>query len=76
MKLAKALKVKNKLAGEVTQLKELLAKQNSRSIKRPFDYNNTEVLANLRGKLDELVKVKASIAAANVEIYDNIFRMA
>ena len=76
MKLAKALKVKNKLAGEVTHLKELLVKQNSRSTRQPFDYNNTEVLANLRGKLDELVKVKAAIAVANVEIYGKIFRMA
>ena len=76
MNLAKALKVKNKLAGEVAQLKELLAKQNSRSTRQPFDYNNTEVLANLRGKLDELVRVKAAIAAANAEIYEKIFRMA
>jgi len=76
MKIAKALKLKNQIAGDVARLKELLAKQNVRSTKQPFDYNNEEVLASLRGKIDELVKTKAAIAAANAEVYDKIFRMA
>jgi hypothetical protein len=76
MKLAKALKQKNKLAGEVTQLKELLTQQNSRSTKQKFDYNNQEVLTNLRAKIDELVATKAAIGAANSEIYSKIFRLA
>ena len=76
MKIAKALKLKNQLAGDVAQLKELLAKQNSRSTKQKFDYDNREVLTRLRAKLDELVKVKAAVAAANAEIYDKIFRLA
>ena len=76
MKLAKALKLKNQLAGEVAQFKELLAKQNVRSSKQKFDYDNREVLARLRAKLDELVRVKAALAVANVEIYAKIFRLA
>jgi hypothetical protein len=76
MKIAKALKLKNQLAGEVAQLKELLAKQNSRSSKQKFDYDNREVLARLRVKVSELVKVKSAIAVANTEIYDKIFRLA
>ena len=76
MKLAKALKLKNQLAGETAQLKELLAKQNSRSTKQKFDYDNREVLARLRAKLDELVRVKAGIAVANGEAYEKIFRLA
>lgn len=76
MKLAKALKQKNKLAGEVAQLKELLAEQNSRSTKQKFDYNNQEVLTNLRTKIDELVATKAAIGAANAEVYPKIFRLA
>ncbi|MEI8341332.1 MAG: hypothetical protein WCH43_07350 [Verrucomicrobiota bacterium] len=76
MKLAKALKQKNKLAGEVAQLKELLAEQNSRSTKQKFDYNNQEVLTNLRAKIDELVATKAAIGAANAEVYPKIFRLA
>jgi len=38
MKLAKTLKLKNKLAGEISQLKELLAQQNSLSKKQAFDW--------------------------------------
>ena len=76
MKLAKALKLKNKLAGEVAQLKELLTQQNSRSTKQKFDYNNQEVLTNLRVKVDELVATKAAIGAANAEVYPKIFRLA
>lgn len=76
MKLAKALKLKNQVAGEVGRLKDLLTKQNVRSTKQPFDYNNADVLVSLRGKIDELVKIKAAIAAANSEIYGKIFRMA
>jgi hypothetical protein len=76
MKLAKALKQKNRLAGEVAQLKELLTQQNSRSTKQKFDYDNHEVLTNLRGKIDELVATKAAIGAANAEVYPKIFRLA
>ena len=76
MKIAKALKLKNQLAGEIAQLKDLLTKQNSRSTKQKFDYDNREVLSRLRAKLDELVKTKAAVAAANAEIYDRIFRLA
>ncbi len=76
MKVAKALKLKNQLAGEVAQLKDLLSKQNSRPSKQKFDYDNHEVLARLRAKVSELVTVKAALAAANAEIYDNVFRLA
>jgi hypothetical protein len=76
MKIAKALKLKNQLAGEAAHLKELLTKQNSRSTKQKFDYNNHEILTQLRAKLDALVKVKAAIARANGEIYAKIFRLA
>jgi hypothetical protein len=76
MKLAKALKLKNQLAGEIAQLKELLATQNVRSAKQKFDYDNREVLAKLRAKIDELVRVKTGIATANVDAYERIFRLA
>jgi hypothetical protein len=76
MKIAKALKMKNQLAGEVAQLKELLARKNSRSTRQKFDYDNREVLTRWRAKLAELVKVKAAVAAANAEVYDKIFRLA
>jgi hypothetical protein len=76
MKLTKALKLKNQLAGEVTELKDRLGKQNSRSAKVPFDYDSREVLTTLREKVDHLVAIKSAIAAANVAQYPHIFRLA
>ena len=76
MKIAKALKLKNQLAGDVAKLKERLAKQNSRPSKQKFDYDNREVLAELRTKIDELVRVKAAVGVANGELYKQIFRLA
>jgi hypothetical protein len=76
MKLTKALKLKNQLAGEVTELKDRLGKQNSRAATVPFDYDAQQVLAALREKVDHLVAVKSAIAAANVAQYPRIFRLA
>jgi hypothetical protein len=76
MKLTKALKMKNQLAGEVAELKERLAQQNSRAATVPFDYDAGEVLAALRAKTDRLVEVKTAIAVTNVAQYERIFRLA
>jgi hypothetical protein len=76
MKLSKALKEKNRVAGELTVLKTLLTQQNVRASTQAFDYNAQDLLAQIRAKLDELVKIKAAIAQANVSVYDKIFRLA
>jgi hypothetical protein len=76
MKLTKALKLKNELAGEVTVLKNRLGQQNSHAAKVPFDYDAAEVLAALRAKINELVAVKSAIAVANAAQYARIFRLA
>ena len=76
MKLTKALKLKNQLAGELTDLKDRLGKQNSRAATVPFDYDSREVLAALREKTGQLVAVKSAIAVANVAVYSRIFRLA
>lgn len=76
MKIAKALKLKNQLAGEITHLKGVLETQNCRPEKQPFDYDTQAVLGELKAKIVRFVKVKAAIAAANAEIYDKIFLMA
>ena len=76
MKLTKALKLKNQLAGDVTELKDRLAKQNSRAATIPFDYDAGAVLADLRAKIEHLIAVKSAIAAANGAQYPRIFRLA
>lgn len=76
MKITKALKLKNQLAGEITHLKGVLESQNSRPENQPFDYDTVEVLRELKAKIVRFTRVKAAIAAANAEIYDKIFLMA
>ena len=76
MKLAKALKLKNQLAGQIGNLKEALKTQNSRPVQQPFDYDNQELWGQLRAKVDELVRVKTVIAVANTAIYERVFRLA
>ncbi len=76
MKLNKALKQKNQLAGEVAELKSRLISQNSRPSTVPFDYDANRVFAELREKLDSLVAVKSAIAVTNAALYPRIFRLA
>lgn len=76
MKLAKALKLKNQLAGDVAELKARLESQNARPSTVPFDYDAKEVLAELRAKIAKLVEVKSELAVANAELYPRIFRLA
>jgi hypothetical protein len=76
MKLAKALKLKNQLAGQIANLKETLKTQNCRPAKQPFDYDNQDLWRQLRTTVDELVRVKTIIAVANISIYDRVFRLA
>ncbi len=76
MKIAKALKQKNKLAGEVAKLKVVLGEQNSKPKGQDFAYNNDEVWAGLRQRTEDLVQTKAAIARANSKVYDKIFRLA
>ncbi len=76
MKVAKAMKEKNRLAGEIEQLKSLVATQNVRPEGQEFDYDNRELLIRLRERLEELIALKSGLASANVTIYDAIFRLA
>jgi hypothetical protein len=75
MKLTKALKLKNQLAGEVAELKSRLSLQNSRPSTVPFDYDANEVLADLRAKIHSLIAVKSAIAVTNAALYPRIFRL-
>jgi hypothetical protein len=50
MKLTKALKYKNQLAGDPAELKDRLATQNSRASTVLFDYDANQVLGAIRKK--------------------------
>ncbi len=88
MKLAKALKVKNRLAGEIAKLKGLVSAHNtirSRIIapgtinekvfrrERPIDVLKT--LEELTLKQKDLCDLKTAITVANIGIYPKIIEM-
>lgn len=69
IKLHTALKVKNRLAGEVRRLEHVLVRENSRRNDNPSKVNIGDIYAQLRSTRAKLVSIKAAIAAANVPIY-------
>lgn len=73
MKLAKALKVKNQLVGEIAKLRGLIEENN---VRLNNNYSGFDVLALDREyvtKLTQLTELKARIARANADIWDAIF---
>ena len=76
MKLTKALKLKNQLVGEINALKEIFKRENSRRNDNPSKIDCSKVFIELTDKREQLIKLKASISKANVDIYDKINRMA
>jgi len=75
MKLYKALKLRKKLVGEVTKLKQLIKEKNSYLVgslnaeKMPVDKLYTELLE----KIDNLIGLKFAINEANREIQSKIY---
>lgn len=76
MKLAKALKEKNRLAGEVNRLHELIARENSRNVKSSSTVDVGAVWVELQNAKEKLIAIKTAIFKANVGIYEKIVRMA
>ena len=75
MKLAKALKVKNRLVGDIQRVKNLINREN---VKREDAVRKVDVnalLLTLNEKIKELVELKTALAKANVGIYEKIVKM-
>ena len=75
MKLAKALKEKNRVVGDINRLQELLRRENSRETKSTSTVNVEKVWEDLQAATDRIVAIKTAIFKANVGIYDKIVRM-
>ena len=65
MKLAKALKVKNRLVGELNQLKMELQRENSRRNDNPSKVDCKTLYIEIETKRDDLISLKAAICSAN-----------
>jgi hypothetical protein len=76
IKLAKALKLKNKLAGELAKIKGKVREHNSYPAENKPNYDAGELWEEYTAKSDELIDLKQRIAGANVAIYSKIYRIS
>lgn len=75
VKLARALKEKNRLVGEVNRLKKLFERENSRTEDTKSTIDRQKVWDDLAAATDKLIKTKGAIYYANAGIYEKIIRM-
>lgn len=76
MKIAKALKVKNRLAGEIAGLEGIIRRENSRRDDNPSQVNVQEQLQKLASKRQELIDLKGGIAVATAPIASKLARLS
>ena len=72
MKIHKALKVKNRLTGELNKLKEVVNRENSRRNDNASKIDCSKVMSELLEVSNKLNRIKTAIAEANVGIYGSI----
>ena len=76
MKLSQALKLKNRLAGEIAQKQQILQRENARRNDNPSKVNAQEVFDQIVKLSEELGTLKGKISTANIGIYSKLERMA
>jgi hypothetical protein len=76
MKLYQALKQKNKLAGEIKALEQLLQQKNSRVKTQENKFDVGALFGELSLKRKELVELKTSISVTNTPIQGKIFTLS
>ena len=75
MKLARALKEKNRLVGEINRLKGLIQRDNSHESTKIVKTDLDKAWADLDTATEKLVNLKAAIFAANVKIEAKIIKI-
>jgi hypothetical protein len=76
MKINQALKKKNQLASELSELSMLIRTNNSTVEGNPKHYFIKNLIEDYDIKLVELVELKTKIHKANLPIYDKIFLLS
>lgn len=76
MKIAKALKQKNKLVRELQLLLTRAQKNNSVIEGKTRSYSSKEMINQANQKIDELVDLKTKISKANESIQSKIYRLS
>ncbi len=72
MNISKALKVKNRLVGEVNRLKDIIRRENSRRDDNTSKIDVSLVVEELRQASVKLASIKASIQKANSGIFNDL----
>lgn len=75
IKLAKALKEKNRLVGEIVRLKSIIERENSRNEKSTSKVDRDDLWERLAKATESLISIKTAIFTANAKVYDKIARM-
>lgn len=75
IKLHTALKLNNRLAGEVARLQSILSRENSRRDDNPSKVDASVVDSNLKETRAKLVALKSAITVANIGIYPVLAHM-
>ena len=76
MKIHKALKIKNRLAGEVTRLQDILRRENCRRNDSTSKIDCKDVLDQLNGATRKLINVKSALAKASAPISEDLSLLA
>jgi hypothetical protein len=76
MNVKQALKVKNKLVGDIKECYRIIQTQNSIEEGNPRRYSVKKKLEEIAQLTDELVQLKAKLHRANASVYEKIFQMA
>ena len=76
MKLHKALKLRKKLVGEISKIKEQICSKNSYVEGKPLRYDVPTLMTALNEKTNELVKLKCNINKTNAPIQSDIYRLS
>jgi sugar-specific transcriptional regulator TrmB len=76
MNLRKALKEKNKVAGNLNHLFHRMRENNITEDGQSRPYNSKEVLSEINQEIDQLVELKVKLQLANTPILNDIYRVA
>lgn len=75
MNISKALKTKNRIAGELSRAKAIFARENSHRVGEDRKCDPKELLDAVNKAQEELVKVKTAIAVASAPLSEKLVRM-
>jgi len=76
MKLFQALKLKNKLVGEINNMKQLILQKNSLNSGEKNYYDSKQLLVELKQYVKDLNMLKIAINVANLNIQESIYNLA